>query len=319
LAAPLHAGPSDAKIKREKRPRSKVAPVPQQQTDGYASSGESPTVKPRHSPTPAAVAAAPSVAGPSALDDFASLDSSLTADPFAAPFSLDGARAASDVSALISPDSLSGMTIVPSRQSTLTTEAPLEELEDLAGGAEGTGDDSNRRKVRHNLTERRRVDRMNQLFNRLFMAIEDTAPAPAVTDRTSGAPVGLGVCGADGKPINPARWSKADVLEGALNVIQDLRKQLEEERLARTLGVPMAGDHPPSSNGGDDSYSQSDSLSEAGANEFRYHEAAVLAMPQGMAPAASMAFTGALLQPISNVPSLGMGLISPVDASPRLN
>mgnify|MGYP001285636954 CR=1 FL=1 len=57
-------------------------------------------------------------------------------------------------------------------------------------------------------------------------------------DKATGQPV-LGVLGADGKPINPNRWSKADVLEGALNVIQDLRKQLVEERLARTLGVSV--------------------------------------------------------------------------------
>ena len=181
------------------------------------------------------------------------------------------------------------------------------------------GDDSNRRKVRHNLTERRRVDRMNQLFNRLFMAIEDTAPAPTVTDRTAGAPVGLGVCGADGKPINPARWSKADVLEGALNVIHDLRKQLEEERLARTLGVPAPGCEL-SSNGGDDDgvFSQSDSVSDAGANEFRFAETSL--MPGVTQQMAQNGFVNApqLLQPLSAMPSLGMGLISP-NTSPRLN
>ena len=41
------------------------------------------------------------------------------------------------------------------------------------------------------------------------------------------------------KPINPDKWSKADVLEGARNMLIDLRRQLEEERLARTLGVPI--------------------------------------------------------------------------------
>ena len=108
-------------------------------------------------------------------------------------------------------------------------------------GADGetSPHDGDRRKVRHNLTERRRVDRMNQLFNKLYTAIEEAAPATDVIDKATGQPV-LGVLGADGKPINPSRWSKADVLEGALNVINDLRQQLSEERLARTLGVPTA-------------------------------------------------------------------------------
>ena len=94
--------------------------------------------------------------------------------------------------------------------------------------------------MRHNLTERRRVDRMNQLFKRLYMAIEDTAPPElSMQDQCER----LGVLGADGKPINPNKWSKADVLEGALNVIADLRKQLVEERLARTLGVPVGAEY----------------------------------------------------------------------------
>ena len=76
-----------------------------------------------------------------------------------------------------------------------------------------------------------------QLFNKLYMQIEDCAPPlKDKTGRNGGEPR-LSVNGADGKSINPAKWSKADVLEGALNVIQDLRRQLVEERLARTLGV----------------------------------------------------------------------------------
>ena len=92
----------------------------------------------------------------------------------------------------------------------------------------GLDGDGNRRKVRHNLTERRRVDRMNQLFTQLYLTLEETAPACLAAD---GAML-LGVAGADGKPINPQRWSKADVVEGALNLIADLRRQIAEERLA---------------------------------------------------------------------------------------
>ena len=102
--------------------------------------------------------------------------------------------------------------------------------------------DASRRKVRHNLTERRRVDRMNQLFKRLYEALEDSDPAGLVHTRNEYTER-LNVCGADGKPINPNKWSKADVLEGALNVIQDLRKHLVEERLDRTLGVPVSQEY----------------------------------------------------------------------------
>ena len=83
----------------------------------------------------------------------------------------------------------------------------------------------------------RRVDRLNQRFKTLYDAIADAAPP------TTSGEERLSVAGADGKPINPNKWSKADVLEGALNVILDLRKQLVEERLARTLGVPVSSEY----------------------------------------------------------------------------
>ena len=142
-------------------------------------------------------------------------------------------------------------------------------------GADGetSPHDGDRRKVRHNLTERRRVDRMNQLFNKLYTAIEEAAPATDAVDKATGQPV-LGVLGADGKPINPSRWSKADVLEGALNVISDLRQQLSEERLARTLGVP-----PPSAEGGDgiaDSYANSVAGSESYAESDQFSDSSAL-------------------------------------------
>jgi len=159
-------------------------------------------------------------------------------------------RAADDVHNLMAPDKFAEMVI--SREG--ASPMPNDANEEIASEANDFGveesdlndpnvNDSSRRKVRHNLTERRRVDRMNQLFNKLYMAIEDTAP-PQVTDKSAnGDGQRLSVCGADGKLINPNKWSKADVLEGALNVIEDLRKQLVEERLARTLGVPVSGEY----------------------------------------------------------------------------
>ena len=126
-------------------------------------------------------------------------------------------------------------------------------------GADGetSPHDGDRRKVRHNLTERRRVDRMNQLFNKLYTAIEEAAPATDAVDKATGQPV-LGVLGADGKPINPSRWSKADVLEGALNIIIDLRRQLSEERLSATVESGYA--HSAS---GSDLCTESDQLSDS--------------------------------------------------------
>ena len=43
-------------------------------------------------------------------------------------------------------------------------------------------------------------------------------------------------------------------MSGAINVVNDLRRQLEEERLARSLGVPMTADFPEV-HAEDDSYS----------------------------------------------------------------
>ena len=119
--------------------------------------------------------------------------------------------------------------------------APVDQMlcgiEDLTEAElESLPTDASRRKVRHNLTERRRVDRMNQLFHRLAMAICDEAAAPAIT--MSGMDDAERMLTAEGKELAKPKWSKADVLEGALNVVNDLRRQLAEERLARSLGVP---------------------------------------------------------------------------------
>ena len=129
--------------------------------------------------------------------------------------------AVSDVSALISPEMHEEMSLELSAYNGrgLHLDAQLtrpgaatpshSDDQDEAGLQHGDDlpQDANRRKVRHNLTERRRVDRMNQLFNRLAMAIVDEKAAPALT--LAGAEGG--VEGKDSKP----KWSKADVLEGA--------------------------------------------------------------------------------------------------------
>ena len=127
-------------------------------------------------------------------------------------------------------------------------------------GAVPTGGDATRRKVRHNLTERRRVDRMNQLFNKLYTAIESGAQDADAGTTKEGAPAALTVLGAESKSASSGRWSKADVLEGAINVITDLRKQLEEERLGRACGLSsVASEH----GGHSDACSDSDRLSDA--------------------------------------------------------
>ena len=69
-------------------------------------------------------------------------------------------RAADDVHNLMAPDTFAEMTIAGGVDNLNDNDANSE-------SAEGDGDDSCKRKVRHNLTERRRVDRMNQLFKKV--------------------------------------------------------------------------------------------------------------------------------------------------------
>jgi hypothetical protein len=98
------------------------------------------------------------------------------------------------------------------------------------------------KKARHNLTERRRINRMNELFDQLSAAVEDREEKPfLIGNLTDGAaaPVPEEEPAPTEDPSNPPRSkersgaSKAKVLEGALRCIRDLRKQLAEERLAR--------------------------------------------------------------------------------------
>ena len=89
------------------------------------------------------------------------------------------------------------------------------------------------RKQRHNLTERRRIDRMNQLFERLHSAVandgEDTRDHGSSFEQNIDPDA---FTAADDKL---PKICKAQVLEGALRIIHDLRRQLAQERLASAL------------------------------------------------------------------------------------
>ena len=98
------------------------------------------------------------------------------------------------------------------------------------------------KKARHNLTERRRINRMNELFDQLSAAVEDRDETPfLIGNLTDGAaaPVPEEEPAPTEDPSNPPRpkersgASKSKVLEGALRCIHDLRKQIASERLAR--------------------------------------------------------------------------------------
>mmetsp|Transcript_18061 Transcript_18061/g.36388 ORF Transcript_18061/g.36388 Transcript_18061/m.36388 type:complete len:423 (-) Transcript_18061:208-1476(-) len=121
---------------------------------------------------------------------------------------------------------------------------------------DGVGKDTDRRKVRHNLTERRRVDRMNQLFNRLYMALAEGEEDPLPITRREPPVSNQLATSASAAP----KWSKADVLEGALRVITDLRHKLAEERLARSLGVPYGNDFPTVDQNGDGCFVDDDGI-----------------------------------------------------------
>ena len=141
------------------------------------------------------------------------------------------------------------------------------------------GGDSSKRKVRHNQTERRRVDRMNQLFKKVRPRIWLRSPPP--TDAPDAHQINKSCCpprrdpsrafawraqlsmaieepsapetqrggdfDGDDKPSQSSKVSKADVLEGAINLIAELRKQLIEERLTR--GAAEYGENTASRRG----------------------------------------------------------------------
>ena len=79
--------------------------------------------------------------------------------------------------------------------------------ESLAGGSSwtGTADPVEHRKVRHNLAERRRTNRINKLFNQLYEVLVSPEVLPLLSD------VGL-----DGQLRKLPRKSKAAVLEAAI-------------------------------------------------------------------------------------------------------
>ena len=89
------------------------------------------------------------------------------------------------------------------------------------------------RKVRHNLTERRRIDRMNQLFDRLHRAVSNDEEGSRDDTSSFEQNIDPDALGAADEKL--PKICKAQVLEGALQVIQDLRRQLAQERLASAL------------------------------------------------------------------------------------
>lgn len=105
-----------------------------------------------------------------------------------------------------------------------------------------------KKKARHNLTERKRITRMNELFAQLQAAVEEpedaslrrllgesatAASAPETT--TEEEALASRSATATAKERSGASTCKAKVLEGALQCIHHLRQQLAEERLARQL------------------------------------------------------------------------------------
>lgn len=123
--------------------------------------------------------------------------------------------------------------------------APVSGVSKPSGGTTAPED----KKARHNLTERKRITRMNELFDRLSAAIEEpiggncaeplmlgdrlgdlsnaepTADASELADQNNPPPPVKERSGA----------SKAKVLEGALRCIRDLKQKLAEERMARSV------------------------------------------------------------------------------------
>jgi len=94
------------------------------------------------------------------------------------------------------------------------------------------------KKVRHNLIERQRVDRLNKLFYKLSVVLDEPDEQAAELMPPSEKPPKEEAPEpkSNGSKAFGVR-SKAEVLEAALTTISELRKQLAEERLARCLGV----------------------------------------------------------------------------------
>lgn len=118
-----------------------------------------------------------------------------------------------------------------------TASAAAEASELVVTGASGES-----KKARHNLTERRRIIRMNELFDQLSAAIEEPDETPSLLSnlvvQPSATDVGEAPSAEDpndptARPKERSGASKAKVLEAALRCIRDLRSKLAEERLAR--------------------------------------------------------------------------------------
>jgi len=123
--------------------------------------------------------------------------------------------------ALSEPD---GMALESALESALGLDGDLVDLLPDGSGPR-SGPVETHKKARHNLTERARVDRLNKLFFKLSVALDDPDPAApdvALNDRAddfSGPSARKGLKG---------ERSKAEVIEGALSLITTLRGKIAQ-------------------------------------------------------------------------------------------
>ena len=99
------------------------------------------------------------------------------------------------------------------------------------GGGGQIADPNEHRKVRHNLAERRRTNRINKLFNQLYEVLISPEVLPLLNEP-----------GPNGEVRKLPRKSKAAVLEAAIHCIETLqRRAAEANARARAQAVQAAG------------------------------------------------------------------------------
>uniref|UniRef100_A0A7S2DJ27 BHLH domain-containing protein n=1 Tax=Haptolina brevifila TaxID=156173 RepID=A0A7S2DJ27_9EUKA len=93
------------------------------------------------------------------------------------------------------------------------------------------------KRARHNQTERQRVDRLNRLFQKVNVTLDDPEADDLEEIGKLAEEKALVVAASEStnKVDQLGGRSKAEVLEGALQTITQLRRMLKEERLARCL------------------------------------------------------------------------------------
>jgi len=137
--------------------------------------------------------------------------------------------------ALSEPD---GLALETALESALGIEGDLTDLlsSDMNGSRGGVVEVH--KKARHNLTERARVDRLNKLFFKLSVALDD--PDPAAPDAALNGPDSP-LLSASRKGLKGER-SKAEVIEAALSLITELRQKVAsyEEQMGKAAEVSTA-------------------------------------------------------------------------------